>query len=240
MKHQWLKQVQEIARGTCDELVNAQVIGGVISGQATMETYPVFLRQTHDYVRFSKPILEACTRRLRELGGREDLIRLFEIKAMEENGHETWALDDWEALGLSRHLVMTSAPSPAVREYLAWNMKMAESNTPLGFLGTAYVLEYISQALAPRAVKNLLEANRIPNIGNALSFLRSHGEADEDHIRVLDELLASIEGKADRNAIVWSAAETRRLYPRFFAAQQLSEHDDPVNCTNQPSPPLAA
>lgn len=225
MNNQWLKQVRQIAHGTTEDLLYSWVLGLVISGQASVEVYAEFLRQTYHYVRFSKPIMAECALRLREIGGRDDLIQLFECKAEEENGHEQWALDDYEALGYSRDFAVNTAPSVAVCEYLSWNMRIAESNTPCGFLGTAYVLEYISQACAGQAAKNLIEAKRIPNIDNAVSFLQSHGEADEDHIRILDELLATVEGSANRNAIVWSAAETRRVYPRFFDAPHQTDED---------------
>lgn len=216
MKSPWFNQVKRIADETTVELHQSKVLAQVIAGKASKMEYAEFLHQTFHYVRYSKPIMAACALRLRELGGRADMIGLFEAKADEENGHEAWALDDLEALGLPRSFAEQNPPSPAVCEYLAWNIRMAQSDTPLGFLGTAYVLEFISHACAGLAAKNLATIGAIPNIDSALSFLSSHGEADQEHIRVLDGLLGAIEGRADRNAILWSAVETRRLYPRFF------------------------
>ena len=84
------------------------------------------------------------------------------------------------------------------------------------FLGTAYVLEYLSVQRASRTVERLLARDAIPNIRKAVTFLRGHGGADGDHVAELAAVLRSLTDPEEQAALLLSARTTRALYTGLF------------------------
>ena len=67
---------------------------------------------------------------------------------------------------------------------------------PLGFFGMVHVLEGTSVALALAAADRIQAALKLPT--NAFSYLRSHGELDQQHVGHLERILGRIEAEDDR------------------------------------------
>jgi hypothetical protein len=107
---------------------------------------------------------------------------------------------------------------------LAWNQFQVEAGWPLGFLGTAYVLEALSDACAGTTATNLIAKNRIPGIRNGVRFLQGHADADEGHIDMLRRLLGAVSSKSDQEAIALSGNVTSSLYLGLFSAIATDEH----------------
>ncbi len=191
----------------------------LFAGEFDTNEYAAFLGQTYLYVRHTRPFLRRAGERLGELGKAPDFARLFLQKADEEDGHEHWALEDLAAIGRPLDESAPPHPSPAVAAYIAWNHFQIEAGSPLAFLGTAYVLEALSQARAGLAATQLARSARIPGIERGVRFLRGHADADEGHIDVLGKLLAGIDSPEDRHAIALSAAVTASLYLGMFSAE---------------------
>jgi pyrroloquinoline quinone (PQQ) biosynthesis protein C len=137
-------------------------------------------------------------------------------KASEERGHERWLLADLRNLGWTPGQVHRTARCPSVEAYVAWNRFTAEAGAPLAFLGTSYVLEYLSVHRASAAADRLVARGAIPNIHKALTFLRGHADADGDHVTELREVLRSLTNPREHAALVLSARTTRALYPGLF------------------------
>jgi hypothetical protein len=215
MAHDWLAALE---RESCNYLATLDadpLLGRVIDGSATRETYVRFLSATYQYVRVSGFLLAKTAEGLRRSRRCSWLVSLAAAKAMEEAPHDDWALRDLRRCGENVELLKGAPPTRAVEAYVQYNLALAESGSP-AFLGTAYTLEYISQHRAGRAAENLARSAVISGVGDALSFLRSHGEADQDHMAALTQALQRVEDEQDRSAILLSAAVTRALYPRFF------------------------
>jgi hypothetical protein len=66
------------------------------------------------------------------------------------------------------------------------------------------------------AVERLLQAGTIPNIRKAVTFLRSHGDGDGDHVAELSSVLRTLTDREDQAAVLLSARTTRAHYPGFF------------------------
>ncbi|MFT3772750.1 MAG: iron-containing redox enzyme family protein [Minicystis sp.] len=191
------------------------VIGAVIRGEASREVYIDFLAATYHYVRWSGPLLARTAEGLRRRGAYPWLIALVEQKTAEEAPHHAWALADLRRLGGNVEEVRSSSPPAAVSAYVHWSLTMAEEGSP-AFLGAAYTLELISMHRAKTAARNLCACRAIPGIERAVTFLDGHGDADVDHIAELSEVLRRIDDPRDQEAILFSAAVMRALYPRFF------------------------
>lgn len=215
MPNDWLAALERESCNYLPMLDADPVLGRVIDGSATRETYVRFLCGTYQYVRVSGFLLAKTADGLRRSQRCAWLVSLAAAKATEESPHDDWALRDLRRCGENVELLKGAPAARAVDAYVQYNLALAESGSP-AFLGTAYTLEYISQHRAGQAAENLARSGAIRGIGDALSFLRSHGEADHDHVATLRRALLQIEDERDRSAIVLSAAVTRELYPRFF------------------------
>ncbi|EAU62533.1 heme oxygenase related enzyme, putative, partial [Stigmatella aurantiaca DW4/3-1] len=136
--------------------------------------------------------------RIQRQGKCPALAELLIQKSQEEHGHERWLLSDLKNLGWSAEQVERTEHCPAVAAYVAWNRYTTQCGAPTAFLGTAYVLEYLSVQRASATVERLLAANTIPNIAKAVTFLRGHGQADGEHVAELTSALRSL---TDRESI---------------------------------------
>jgi pyrroloquinoline quinone (PQQ) biosynthesis protein C len=197
----------------------------LFEGTADAEQYAAYLAQSYHYVRWTAPLLGLAGRRMQRLGQNPALAALLVQKAKEETGHERWLLSDLRALGWSKERVELTPPCAAVRAYVNWNRFTAEAGVPTAFLGTAYVLEYLSVVRAGLAAERLVARDAIPGIRRAVTFLRGHAGADEGHVEELASVLRTLEDPTEREAIRLSATTTRALYPAVFT----SEHEAPAH-----------
>jgi pyrroloquinoline quinone (PQQ) biosynthesis protein C len=156
---------------------------------------------------------------MKRLGWHPALAELLLQKAQEERGHERWLLADLKNLGWTREQVEQTPPCPAVLAYVAWNRFTAEAGSPTAFLGTAYVLEYLSVYRANGAVERLIQHGAIPHVRKAVTFLRGHGGADISHVAELNTVLLALEDPREQAAIVLSARATHALYLGLFPGE---------------------
>src|SRR5262249_46440033 len=148
--------------------------------------------------------------RLGAAGRHPALSRLLLAKAGEERGHERWARADRRTLGVD---AADAGPNVAVQAYVLCHRFQAQQGSGAAFLGTAYVRAALAARRAPPTVRTLLARSRIPEIGRAVTFLRAHGEADQDHISGLTAILRGFSEAAEALAILHSARSTRLFFP---------------------------
>jgi pyrroloquinoline quinone (PQQ) biosynthesis protein C len=215
----WMDALEYEARTLVEELDVHPVARHLFEGSIGAGSYAHYLVQTYHYVRWTTPLLAEAGHRMKRLGRLPLLAELLLQKALEERGHERWLLADLKNLGWSAERVEGAERSPAVNAYIAWNRYTTLSGAPTAFLGTAYVLEYLSAQRASRTVGRLLAANAIPNIHKAVTFLRGHGNADGDHAAELVSVLRSLTDQEEQSALLLSAHTTRALYPGFFSEE---------------------
>jgi pyrroloquinoline quinone (PQQ) biosynthesis protein C len=189
----------------------------LFDGVIDAESYAAWLAQTYHYVRWTQPLLARAGRQMKRMGKYPALAELLLQKSSEEHGHEQWLLADLKSLGWTRERVEHVQVRPAVAAYVAWNRFTAESSAPAAFLGTAYVLEYLSVHRAGLAAEQLITRAAIPNIQQAVSFLRGHADADGDHVDGLLSVLRSLTDRQEQAAILLSARTTRELYLGLFS-----------------------
>lgn len=220
----WLAALDAEARGLV-AAVDAQPDGRrIFEGTLDKAGYIHYLVQTYHYARWSTPILGEAGVRLRRLGRLPELAELLIQKGEEERGHERWLLSDLKNLGCSEEFVETAARSPAVDAYTGWNFFTSRAGVPTAALGTAYVLEYLSQTRAGVWARRLKEVGAIPNIRKSVTFLRSHGALDGDHVAEMARLLGRLTEPEDQEAILFSARVARSVYPRIFREGGASGH----------------
>ncbi|MFP2896181.1 iron-containing redox enzyme family protein [Corallococcus sp. 4LFB] len=213
---QWLAVLDEEARGLVAAVDARPDASRLLDGTLDVEGYIHYLVQTYHYARWSTPILAEAGHRLNRLGRHPELAALLIQKGEEERGHDRWLLSDLKNLGCSEQQVEAAARSPAVEAYTGWNFFTSRSGVPTAVLGTAYVLEYLSQTRAGVWAERLKAVAAIPNIHKSVTFLRSHGALDGDHVAEMQRLLARLTDPEDQEAILFSARVARSVYPRIF------------------------
>ncbi|TQF10713.1 iron-containing redox enzyme family protein [Myxococcus llanfairpwllgwyngyllgogerychwyrndrobwllllantysiliogogogochensis] len=212
----WVELLEQEGRALVAALDAHPDASRLFAGTLDREGYVHYLVQTYHYVRWSLPLLKGAGTRLKHLGRHPRLADLLLQKAEEERGHERWLLTDLKNLGCSEERVLSTGPSPAVEAYTSWNFFTSRAGIPTAFLGTAYVLEYLSVTRATGAAEHLIQANAIANIGKAVTFLRGHGGLDEDHVAELTSVLRTLTDVEEQSAVLLSARTTRVVYPGFF------------------------
>jgi pyrroloquinoline quinone (PQQ) biosynthesis protein C len=194
------------------------VFGRIFDGTASRELYLRFLTETFHYVKQTQLQLQAGARALRDHPdpARRALAARFAHHEEEEIGHERWVLDDIRALGGDVEAAERAEPGAAVKAYLAMGAFVWQSRHPLGLMGIGTLLEGISEKLGTSAARNLEERSGIAGIGKALSFLRSHGEADVGHMEEARAALRSVADERDREVIVLCAKMTALYYTHLL------------------------
>ena len=134
----------------------------------------------------------------------------------EEKGHETWVLEDIEALGGDVPGAIASAPSAPVQAMIAFNYYTAERVHPCSVLGMLYMLEVVSSVYGGRVAASVAGAiGRDPD-GPGFRFLTSHASLDVDHMAKLNRLVKTIGDPAAQASIVNATRVNFFQFGRMF------------------------
>jgi pyrroloquinoline quinone (PQQ) biosynthesis protein C len=221
-QHGLSESVRRVARQGVERLDRHPVGASLVAGTLTRGEYIRYLSEVVHQLRQSSPMLELAGRRL-NASGRAALAALFLRKAREEDGHDEWALSDLAALGVEREAALSIQPSDAVLAYARW-LRLTAEHAPYGVLGLAYVLEWFGHTRAELAASNLIRHSHIPNIGQAVRFLRGHGEADGAHVSALDAALAQITQPAE---VALTLRCARMTVTHYLGLLDAAAHDAP-------------
>lgn len=198
--------------GDREWLLTAPVIGRALAGQISRELYVGFLTQAYHHVRHTVPLMMAVGSRLPAT--HRWLLDEVAHYVEEEMGHDEWILSDIEHAGGDRHVAMRSLPSPATDAMVGFAYDVAMRRNPVGFFGMVFVLEGTSVALALQAADRIQSSLALPP--QAMTYLRSHGELDQEHIHHLAGILNRLETDADRQAVLDNARTFFWLYGNVF------------------------
>ena len=205
----------ELALQTAGErqrLITAPIIGRTLAGSITREEYIAFLTQAFHHVRHTVSLMMAVGARLpdRLAWLRKELVHYAE----EEDGHEQWILSDIAAAGGDATRTQSSTPSCATDAMVGYAYDTVMRRNPVGFFGMVFVLEGTSVSLALNAADQIQRSLSLP--AKALTYLRSHGQLDQEHIHHLSGILDRLDDAEDRRAVVQCARVMFALYGNVF------------------------
>jgi pyrroloquinoline quinone (PQQ) biosynthesis protein C len=195
-----------------ESLTSAPIIRRALAGQISRAEYIAFLTQAFHHVRHTVPLMMAVGARLPDRLGwlRKEIIHYTE----EEEGHEQWILNDIDAAGGDATAASGSLPFTATDSMVAYAYDTAMRRNPVGFFGMVFVLEGASVALACNAADRIQATLQLPK--RAMTYLRSHGELDQQHVHDLYGILDRLEEDEDRDAVERCARVMFRLYGNIF------------------------
>lgn len=188
------------------------VLQRALRGAISRPLYRDFLGEAYHHVRHTSSLLMACGARLpaRLEWLREAVAHYIE----EEIGHQEWILDDLVALGEARERWAASRPSFETELMVAYAWDTVQRGNPVGFFGMVLVLEGTSAALASNAAAAIERGLGLPR--NAFSYLRSHGELDQEHVGFFAGLMDRLDQPEDQQAVIHAARCFYRLYGDLF------------------------
>ena len=190
-------------------LATVPVIARLLAGRLRIDDYRrLLLNIRQQVVEGSRWISRASS----NLGhDHEDLRSLFVRHAAAEHRDFLLLERDFAAAGGDPALMRTTPKNIGSEALSAWMYHAASQRDPIGLLGAMFVIEGLGERLALPWSKAIQEQLGLPD--EAVSFLRYHGENDEDHLAMFDEALRlAVRGRADAETIVRHARVTARLY----------------------------
>lgn len=189
-------------------LLNRSIIQRTLKGDITGDKYLRFLTQAYHHVKHTVPLLMAC-------GSRLPTNSAFVQKAIaeyieEEVGHEQWILNDIKVCGGNTNAVAASTPNFETDVMVAYAYHQIDRKNPMAFFGMVHVLEGTSTLLATQVAELIKTGLGLPQ--NAFSYLISHGDLDQDHVKFFENLMNQITNEEDQQAIIQATKTFYRLY----------------------------
>lgn len=149
-------------------------------------------------------------------GRPRDAFKKFFQHAISELGHDLLAIEDLEALGVQREMVLASRPLPETRAFFANTVYNIQSRGPAAYLSYLFHLEYTPTQNGP-AIMGLLKAKGVPD--QALSFLHEHATVDVNHLKLMRTYLAEVvRTDAERELFLECLRECVVLHTRMLEA----------------------
>lgn len=210
-------QLQHQTAAGREFLLTAPVIQHAVSGTLPLSTYIAFLTEAYHHVKHTVPLLMALGSRIPQTS--EWLRAAVAEYIAEEVGHQEWVLNDIAACGGDQIAVRDGTPRLATELMVSYAWDTVQRTNPIGFFGMVHVLEGTSVSVATRAAGQIQSSLGLPD--EAFSYLSSHGELDQEHVRFFADLVNRIDSEVDRQAIVHVAQVIYRLYGEMFRSLPL-------------------
>jgi pyrroloquinoline quinone (PQQ) biosynthesis protein C len=189
-------------------LMTAPLIANSISGQVSLPEYVAYLCQAYHHVKHTLPLLMAAGSRLP--ASHEWLRDAIAEYIDEEHGHQEWILNDIEACGFDKEAARNTQPTMATELMVAYAYNTIDRVDPVGFFGMVHVLEGTSIVAADQAAGGIQKTLGLPD--QAFSYLRSHGELDQSHVKFFESLMNRIEVAYEQQLIVHCAGVFYHLF----------------------------
>jgi len=193
-------------------LLSAPIINRALQGKMILDEYVDFLCQAYHHVKHTTPLLMAVGSRIPE--EKEWLRNAVAEYIEEELGHQEWILNDITACGFDKEIARNSTPHMATELMVSYAYDTVNRVNPLGFFGMVLVLEGTSVNIADKAADCIRETLSLPK--QAFSYLYSHGELDQDHVKFFEALMNRIEDPKEQAQIIHSAKVFYTLYGNIF------------------------
>ena len=203
-------------------LMESALVRTALAGKLSLQSYVEFLCQAYHHVKHTVPLLMACGAQLPQ--EKEWLREAIAEYIEEEYGHQEWVLNDIEACGFDKEEVRRARPSVETELMVSYAYDIINRINPAGFFGMVQVLEGTSVAAATQAAKAIQASLGLPN--QAFSYLISHGDLDQDHVKFFASLMDKITDPRDQEQIIHCARVFYKLYGDIFRSLTITNTDN--------------
>src|SRR5215813_5851549 len=171
------------------------------------EVYREYLFQSHSIIRASVPLMEATLDVCRsERYANDPVLQRFgdylTRHIPEERGHDNWILNDAEAMGINRQLLIERLPKQTAMQMVGSQYYWIHHYNPIAMLGYIAVME----GVPPKTEfsEDVVRRTQLP--AEAFSSFLLHAKIKPTHRADLDALLDSIVLSADQHVIIGLSA----------------------------------
>ncbi len=192
-------------------LMGLDGIQAVVAGNTDPSFYRRYLENAWHYAQHSSVVIGLAGSRC--VNSHPALAEYLLHHALEELGHDEWALQDLAALGADMAAVHASRPVPACAAMIGFEYYTAGHANPAGLFGWLYVLEAMGDDLGHLVSEKVAASLSLPD---GVNFLAGHGEADEDHTREIIKQIKTNIPAADMPDVIHVAEVVADLYVRMF------------------------
>lgn len=206
-----LVEMTDAARRSLEEIPKMHTM---IHHGLPLAEYQALLHDLYHIVWHFCPTMAAAAARCSD---RHRVVRyeLYE-RIEEEKNHETWVLDDIEAMGGDVAVARANPPSAPVQAMIAFNYFSAERVHPCSVLGMLYMLEVVSSVYAGRTSESIARAIGREVEAGGFKFLSSHSTMDVDHLAKLNRLIKTIDDPDAQESIINSTRVNFYQFGRMF------------------------
>jgi heme oxygenase len=135
----------------------------------------------------------------------------------EETGHETWVLNDLDAVGVTPAQAQAHSPSVHTLALNGYNYWAADRRHPCSVLGMLYVLEVIASVYGGPFAAALRESLLLDG-ERGVSFIASHATMDTQHMADLRQVLNWVVDDEAKAAVVESTRVNFHHFTRIIEA----------------------
>lgn len=194
------------------------LIDAVAHGMS-VERYRALLLELYHVVWHFNPVCAAAASRM---GSPEDEalqpIRHFLYEHMhEECGHETWVLNDLEAIGVTPADARAHPASVYTLALNGYNHWAADRRHPCSVIGMLYALEVISSVYGGPFSAAIREALLLDG-ERGVSFIGSHASLDAQHMAELRQVINQIQNDKAQAAVIESVKVNFHHFTRIVEA----------------------
>lgn len=185
----------------------------MLEGNAPLEAYAMFLRETYHLSRHTSRFLAAAATNISD---EKDAIRSrFLQHAIEEDGHHKFALKDLKNLGYPDSYTADSYPLAGTCAIISYHYYLAYHDNPIGMLGAVVVFEGLAEEFAGMSA-DMYRKKKELTMGE-VTFLHTHGKFDIDHMKEARETLNSlVTDEKDKKDIINVAKKMYRFFSMNF------------------------
>jgi pyrroloquinoline quinone (PQQ) biosynthesis protein C len=189
-------------------MLSSTVIARCQSGDISRELYIEFLTQAYYHVSHTVPLLMSAGSRLP--GTHENMRGAITEYIAEEYGHQEWILNDIRVCGGDADKVRHGTPGLPIEAMISFLYYRIEHINPMSIFGMVQVLEGTSVLIASSIADQVEKALGLPE--HATTYLRSHGELDQSHLKFFSILMNTVVDESDKSAIIHTARRVYQLY----------------------------
>jgi pyrroloquinoline quinone (PQQ) biosynthesis protein C len=194
------------------------VLDAVAHGMS-LERYRALLLELYQVVWHFNPVCAVAASRLGHPGIDEvQALRHFLYEHMvEEMGHESWVLNDLQAVGLAPEASRAHRPGPHTLALVGYNHWATDRRHPCSAFGMLYALEVVASVYGGPFAAAIRESLLLQ--GDAgVSFIASHATMDAKHMAELRDVINRIGDPAGQAAAIEAAQVNFHHFTRIVEA----------------------
>ena len=207
-----MEYLEKVRANVRNGIMTQSGVAEALSESADPRYYTRYLENVWHYAQYSSTVIGLAGTRC--VLSHPPLAQYLLHHALEELGHDQWALQDLAALGVSEAQARKSRPVPACAAMIGYEYYIAGHGNPVALFGWLYVLEAMGDDLGHLVADAVSKGLNLPE---GVKFLAGHGEADEEHtVDIIENIRKHIKGD-DLDDVHHVADVVADLYVRIFS-----------------------